>query len=146
MDKNNGIRKGILNSISFGGFGPDCGCYIVCDYNSLQNKNIPIKTNPHYTEEEFFGDGLVVFGDEKAPHDSGVYLDRMYQWDSEKYDRAYKCANNTDFTKGCCYWWEAWLSFYLDKKVEIVYVKAGVQRMNGYSWTAFGYKEIKEAK
>ena len=120
-----------------------------CLWNTLyavQDKDTPLKTDPHYTEDDFRHNGQVVFGSEEKKYEHSAYLDRMHQWDSKKYEAAYKHANTTSLVKGSCHWWEEWLGFYYDKKVEMAFVKAGVRPDNGYSWTVFCFNYVKEVK
>ena len=106
---------------------------------STNNKNVPLHTHPHYTENDFKHE-QTVFGKEI----SGLtydYDDRLIQWDYNKHKHALKKANESNHAEYSCRYYEVYLSAYYEKDIEIFHIVAGVNQSNGYSYCAFGYKE-----
>lgn len=106
-------------------------------------KNEHLHDDPHYTDDRF-REPQTIFGGEAAEGILNyVYSDRIWQWDYEKASLAAKAADESGAERHTCLWYEAYLSFYFDKPVEVFHIIAGVNRSNGYSYLCFGYKEKK---
>jgi hypothetical protein len=110
------------------------------------DKSRPLKTNPHYTDDRF-KTAQTVFGNEpKSPHGHShleyVYSDRIRQWDWDKAESAREIANKSGYQKASCFWYESFLSTYLDKQVKIEHILAGVNWSSGYSYYVLGYKIV----
>lgn len=113
---------------------------------TTMNKDVPLLTNPHYTDDRFAsGKTHTVFGKDPGS-DFGhkgleyVYSDRLWQWDYSKAQEAAEVANESDYVARSCNWYEAYLSHYLDEPVEIHHIVSGVNVSNGYSYFVLGYK------
>ena len=112
------------------------------------DKDMPLNTNPHYTDRRF-NTAQTVFG-KPSKSDRGHkdlsydYSDRLWQWDYDKAKRAAEIANETDATPKSARWYEAYLSAYFDKPIEIVHILAGVNVSNGYAYAVFGYRDSAE--
>lgn len=94
---------------------------------------------PHYTNEHY-RHPRSVFGQET----DGVeynYSDRLLEWDYAKHTAAWETAKQSQ-ESGTCLFFEAYLSAYFDKPVEIVNIMAGWNWSNGYPYQVFGYKFI----
>ena len=105
----------------------------------ITNKNVPLETQPHYTNHRF-DEAQVVFG-EKINGLSWDYYDRLQQWDYEKSESAWKNSVDKNLVKRSANFYENYLSEYFGKKIEIVCIMAGVNRSNGDPYCVFGYRE-----
>lgn len=103
------------------------------------DKNKPLQTTPHYTDSRF-KEEQTIFG-EKCEGIGYDYSDRLWQWDYNKAKQASIQANASEATPKSCRWYEAYLSAYFDKPIEIKHIVAGVNRSNGYPYCVFGYKD-----
>lgn len=106
------------------------------------DKNKPLHTSPHYSDNRF-NEPQTVFGKEEK----GIgydYSDRLWQWDYEKSEQAVETAEKSGFPRHSCNWYEAYLSAYFGKKVEIKHILAGVNVSNGYPYAVFGYRFIEK--
>ena len=73
-----------------------------------------------------------------------VYSDRLYQWDSEKFNTCCELVwgnRGQHFDKRTKSSIEQFLSLYMDKNVEVVYIEPQTG-YNGYTVWRFDYKEI----
>ncbi len=73
-----------------------------------QIKDIPLQTDPHYSDPRF-DEPQTIFGQEE----SGLhydYSDRLWQWDYDKAQKATEIANEVVKTRRTCEWYEAYLS------------------------------------
>ncbi len=108
-------------------------------YPATFDKDKPLETMPHYTDNRFRKE-QTVFGKECE----GIgydYSDRLWQWDYKKAEEAVEKANKSGAISKSCRWYEAYLSAYFGKPIEIKHIIAGVNRSNGYPYCIFGYKE-----
>ena len=117
------------------------------------NTGADIDVLPHYTafdSKEFDGKrkARVVFGCDKDDlrHD---YQDRLWQWDSSKYDHAIQEANRKFPKKGNYRHghtqekWEYFLKIYKEAdNISLRFIESGIQSFSGYPWALFGYKII----
>ena len=114
-------------------------------FPSTLNKDEPLHTSPHYTDDRFKNE-QTVFGEQpksRYGHD-GLhydYSDRLWQWDYSKAEKSIEIANASGATPKSCRWYEAYLSAYFDRPIEIKHIVAGVNRSNGYPYCVFGYKD-----
>lgn len=113
-------------------------------FPTTNDKNIPLHTDPHYTDKRFDKEQTVFGKRPKSPyghkHLTYVYSDRLWQWDYDKAQSSAEIANQSGYPNRSCLWYEAYLSAYFNKSVIIEHIIAGVNRSNGYSYCAFGYK------
>ena len=113
-------------------------------------KDVALNTNPHYTDERF-NTAQTVF-DKPSKSDYGHkdlsydYSDRLYQWDYEKAKHASEVASATDAKLRSARWYEAYLSAYFDRPIEIIHILAGVNVSNGYAYAVFGYRDATEGR
>jgi hypothetical protein len=108
-------------------------------YPTTFDKNKALETHPHYTDDRFKKE-QTVFGKEE----DGIgydYSDRLREWDYSKAEASVKAANESGATPRTCKWYEAYLSAYFGKPIEIKHIIAGVNRSNGYPYCVFGYKD-----
>lgn len=98
-----------------------------------------LNTTPHYTDERF-RHAQTVYGreEERLAYD---YSDRLWQWDSEKAEQAAKTANASGAKLKTARWYQTYLSAYFDKAVEVRHILAGWNRVTGYSYAVFGYRD-----
>ncbi len=114
-------------------------------YGTTWNKDAPLKTDPHYTETRF-KTAQTVFGEpSKSPYGhkdlNYDYSDRLWEWDYNKAKLSSETATATDATPKSARWYEAYLSAYFDKPIEIVHILAGYNVSNGYPYAVFGYRD-----
>lgn len=113
--------------------------YYDCQIHEDKEKEITY-FNPHY-RREYFKEERTVWGH----HEDGLtydYSDRFRSWNGKKHDQAWEHANA--FAKmRTAKWVEAYLSFFFDKDIEIVHIKASFDRSSGHSFQVFGYRERK---
>jgi hypothetical protein len=107
-------------------------------YPTTFDKTVKLETYPHYTDRRF-NEEQTVFGKEH-PDLHYDYDDRIVQWDRTKSKEAWEYATNTGKTKHSCEFFEAYLSYFFDKPVEIKHILAGVNRGNGCPYCVFGYR------
>lgn len=114
-------------------------------YLTTFDKNRPLKTEPHYTDELFEKEQTVFGKPAKSSyghkHLSYDYSDRLWQWDYDKTQQSVDIANQSGATFKSCRWYEAYLSAYFDRPIVIEHIIAGVNRSNGYSYCVFGYRD-----
>ncbi len=110
-------------------------------YETTFGKNKVLHTSPHYTDKRF-DQPQTIFGQEceGLAYD---YSDRLWQWDYDKSEAAAKAANESATPK-TCRWYEAYLSAYFSRPIEIKHIIAGVNRSNGFPYNVFGYRDIAE--
>ncbi len=104
-------------------------------------KDVPLHTSPHYTDTRF-KTAQTVFGG-KCKGIGYDYSDRLWQWDYDKADRATKIANESSAQSKSCHWYEAYLSAYFGRRIEIKHILAGYNISNGQPYCVFGYRDIK---
>jgi len=94
-----------------------------------------------YSYDEF----VFWIGDYKKGESETVYSDRLYSWDSEKYN---KCCLKVWNNKGQYFDnrkpedIEKFLSLYMDMKIKLTAIVEGCNVSNGYPYWVFYYKEI----
>jgi hypothetical protein len=103
-----------------------------------QKKDVPLYTMPHYTDKRFDKPQTVFGKEEDGLHYD--YSDRLWQWDYDKAKLAAAKAENSGAVNKSAAWYEAYLSAYFEKPVELKHVLAGVNLSNGYTYAIFGYK------
>lgn len=113
-------------------------------YPTTLDKDKPLETSPHYTDKRFNNEQTVFgkipqsgYGHDNLHYD---YSDRLWQWDYKKAEEAIAKANQSGSVPRSCKYYEAYLSAYFGKDVEIGHIVAGVNRSNGYPYCVFGYK------
>lgn len=112
-----------------------------------QNRSIPIQDyylNPDWKDPRFAGTEQVVFGKKENCND-WFYSDRLWQWDREKAENAWKIAkeNETPMTAN---FYSAYLSAYLDKKVEVGCILSATNRATGYTYHVYGIKPTNDSE
>ncbi len=108
------------------------------------DKNAALETEPHYSDHRFKKE-RTVFGEavEGLHYD---YSDRIWEWDRDKAKAAAKKANNSGADPRTCRWYEAYLSSFFEKPVEISHIVSGVNHSNGYPYCIFGYRYGEEVQ
>lgn len=104
-----------------------------------KNKVLP---SPHYTDKRF-DQPQTIFGEE-CEGLGYVYSDRLWQSDYDKSEAAARGVNESGITLKTCRWYEAYLSAYFSRPIEIKHIIAGVNRSNGCPYNVFGYRDIAE--
>lgn len=97
---------------------------------------------PHYTNE-YYRHPRSAFGREVDGIEY-AYSDRLLEWDYSKHQAAWEHAKNNGLTTQTCAFFEAYLSTYFDRPVEILHILAGWNWGNGYPYQVFGYRFIGE--
>lgn len=114
-------------------------------YPTTHNKDEPLCTTPHYTDRRFDKEQTVFGAPAKTryghEHLHYNYSDRLWQWDSDKAEQTSKIARESNAPARSCRWYEAYLSVYFDKPIEIEHIIAGVNSGNGYPYCVFGYRD-----
>jgi hypothetical protein len=93
----------------------------------------PHYTNPHYNQARTIYGGEV----EGLEYE---YYDRMWQWDYDKAETARKTACETVKNVHSAKWYQAFLSAYYDRPVDLVHILAGFNLSNGYPYQVFGFR------
>lgn len=101
------------------------------------DKNAILHVDPQYTDPRFDKEQSI-FG-KPSKYLNYEYSDRLWEWDYNKAEKAGKHATSLGITRKTCAWYEAYLSFYYDKPIEIKNIIAGVNKSNGYSYLVFGF-------
>lgn len=107
-------------------------------YPTTFDKDKVLETNPSYADQRFKKD-QTVFG-KKSKGLSYDYSDRLWEWDYAKAEASAKVATESGAKLRTCRWYEAYLSAYFGRPIEIGHIMAGVNVSNGYSYCIFGYK------
>ena len=103
------------------------------------NKTYPLRDCPHYSDPEAVKDHTI-FGAETG----GIgydYSDRLWQGDYDKADAAGKIAQASGKPAHSCLYYEAYLSAYFGKDIEICHIVAGCNRSSGCPYLVFGYRD-----
>lgn len=77
-------------------------------------------------------------------HDSAVYSDRLYQWDTAKYKICYKEIFEKEgqlFNGKNPYGIEKFLSLYFEKEVILTAIMRGCNKSSGFPYWIFFYRE-----
>lgn len=109
-------------------------------YYAVQTRNVPLHTQPHYTDTRF-NTPQVVFGNPNIEGLHWEYSDRLYEWAYKKSEEAWKKATEDGYVLRSADFYEAYLSAYFDKPIKLYAVMAGVNISNGYPYAIFGFKE-----
>ncbi len=86
----------------------------------------------------------VIWQQNHEEDDSAVYSDRLWQWDSEKYDR---CCMGVWGNRGQMFYdrkpeeIQRFLSLYLGKEVVLTQIKQEQNASSGYDYWLFCYRE-----
>lgn len=106
----------------------------------------PVERTPHTHPYSF--DEYVIWKGEYEKSDEAVYSDRLFQWDSEKYEKCLKEAEEMigqklkfDDKNGA----ETFLSLYFGYKVILTAIMRGCNHYDGNRFYIFFYRK-KEAK
>lgn len=105
--------------------------------------------SPHYTDNRFNKEQTVFlapgyhtvssFGCDVVKEASYEYSDRLWQWDYETSEKAWKEASEK-FPKNSAALFEEYLRrYYKNPDLELVHIIAGVNRGNGYPYRVYGY-------
>ena len=114
------------------------------------DKSKDIDAFPHYRRSKHArigAESLNVFDVRTGTNTpDGAYLDRMQQWDCEKYSKACDKADEdhprSRYGKRCALFFERLLQLYYDdESIKILVVTSGVRRDNGYPWTYLGWSK-----
>lgn len=107
----------------------------------------PIKHTP-ISHPYSYDTYLLWKGDYAGPGKTSVeYSDRLYQWNSEEFDR---CCREAFGNTAQCFdnrrpeAVEKFLSLYLGKEIKLTAIEQGCNLGNGYPYWIFHYEEIKE--
>ena len=110
-------------------------------YPTTFDKDKPLETFPHYTDNRF-EEEQTVFG-RKEEGLGYNYSDRLWEWDYNKSKQAYATADESGLVKNSCRYFEAYLSAYFGRPIEIGHIVAGVNHSNGHPYCVFGYRDAK---
>jgi len=91
----------------------------------------------HYTDERF-RNAQTIFGRRKK-RGGYSYDDRFPQQNYDKWQAAHKHAASLDVADGSVFYYEAVLSYFLDKETVIDHVLTGFNWSSGYSFYVFGH-------
>lgn len=103
-----------------------------------------IKRNPFSHPYNY--DEYVIWKDENFNNEkySAVYSDRLYQWDSEKYNR---CCQEVFANKGQQFYQrepkeiEKFLSMYFEERIKLTAVMQGCNQSSGFPYWIFLYEK-----
>ena len=109
------------------------------DY-STQARNVPLYTQPHYTEDDF-KNAQLVFGNDQIVGLSWDYSDRLQEWNYQKNEDAWTKAKESGCVARSADFYQVYLSEYYNKPIRLYAVMAGVNCSNGYPYAVFGHKE-----
>ena len=100
-----------------------------------------LETEPHYTNLKFSGsEPVTVYGQFSKDLDYS-YSDRIQFWDYEKHERATALADESEFRRKTCGWYQVWLSHCFGREVEIFHILVHINPSTGYPYQLFGYKD-----
>ena len=117
---------------------------------SVDDKSKPVTAYPHYSDRRLIDNKIHVFGGYNHdnvygmfPADSNAYSDRLYQWDKGKDKEARNLAREKhppahNGEKSTLYY-EAYLSHYYGRPVEMVQIIGMVNASNGYPLAFFSW-------
>lgn len=91
-------------------------------------------------------DRFVIWKGAWSKTDRAVYSDRLYQWDSKKYNECCKQVwpNSVDFfSQKAPLDIERFLSLYFGQQIKLTGIEEGCNVSNGYPYWIFYYKELK---
>lgn len=110
------------------------------------DRNSPLNLSPHYSDP-IWKEAQTLFGREDRSIRDYVYSDRLWQWDYEKTEQAFKVANEQkDVVRSSARWIEVALSHFLGQPVEVLHVMAGVNLTSGYPYWVAGYRAAKQER
>lgn len=113
------------------------------DYVGGEWKDVKIEK----TKEEYpysYDPFMIYVRDYETHITGGVYSDRIYRWDYDKFDKLsmkYFGDKGQYFTGREPSDIEGFLQEYLDKELELIFIKQYVNMSSGYPLWYFGYKE-----
>lgn len=113
---------------------PDCG--YLCDIRGNPTKRHPMSYPYSY-------DAYVIWAKEYKENDNAVYSDRLYQWDSEKYDRCCMEVWNDRrqvFNRSSPKEIQKFLSLYFGETVKLTGIEKGCNVSTGYPYWVFYYR------
>lgn len=112
-------------------------------YPTTTDRNKPLETSPHYSDERF-RDPQTVFGKPGPrtghPGLTYDYSDRLWEWDYRKAEEAAKAAEASGAPKKSARYYDAFLTAYHGKPCHVEHVIAGVVASNGHPYAVFGYR------
>lgn len=119
-----------------------------CNFNSmyldLDGKSVK-RTKDEY---RYSYDPYVMWkGDYKKNSGNVVYSDRLYQWNSEKYNECYQKVwgnKGQQFYNRSSEDIQKFLSLYFDKEIKLTVVMEGCNVSNGFPYWVFFFEDIKE--
>lgn len=89
-------------------------------------------------------DTFVVWRDGPNEECTGsVYSDRMYQWDAEHYEACAKKHNFKNFVSASRKQLNDFMSDYLKKPVQVLFLAEGCNQATGYPLWLLGFKELR---
>lgn len=110
-------------------------------FYSTDNIDVPLKTQPHYTEKDF-NKPKIVFG-RNINGLSWDCDDRLQEWNWDKSEEARNYAKESGAVLRSARFYQTYLSKYFDKNIKLFCIMAGVNLPSGYPYCIFGYKEEK---
>lgn len=105
----------------------------------MKCKNTKLNDLPHYTDT-YYREPRTIFGNKEKGLQYD-YSDRLEEWDYSKAQKAREKVNQDGITPHTAEWYERYLQYYFDCKIELKHILAGHKLSNGYSYQIFGYKK-----
>lgn len=99
--------------------------------------------SPHYTDKRF-QHAQLIWGRDDAKDIHWNYSDRLSQWDYRKNQESWDKAKADGFKPGTARFYQAYLSNYEGKPIELVGIMSGYNWGNGFPYQVFGYRVIEE--
>lgn len=105
----------------------------------MKNPDAIINVSPHYTDQHYREPRTIYGCSEKGL--SYAYLDCLWRRNYAKARGAKEAATASNATPKTAKWYEAFMSSYLDKPVEVRHILSGWNWSAGYPYVIIGYLE-----
>ena len=92
---------------------------------------------PHHSDERW-RTAQLIFGSE-CTCDNSNYSDRLWEWDRDAAQRGEAAWAEFGDTSRTAHKWEAYLSAYHERAVDVRYIMAGVNLATGFAYYFIGY-------